>query len=899
MPPVPPQYISTTGTMDTTPNIYLGSNTTITNNSATGSFQTKLPIKTDSHIDTKYGLNINPSGTDVSMSIDSTGKIETKGDVTIKDSLDATTFSVTSSTGAVAASGNLTINTDKFVVTSSSGAIEAKGDLKINTDKFVVTSSSGDISTEGSITGKKDLIIKDSNTFKVFSDSGNVKIGGHVDLTSYLSINSDNCLIADTGAITAKNSLTIKSGATQKFKVDHTSGSITAEGDVTIATNKFTVSATTGDVTQAGDLTIATDKFTVSATTGDVEQAGDLTVGGGIESINSILIGPISGTSDHNVVLNSTGAITSQGDLTLQNSGTTTFNVDSATGALTATGTSANLKINDGTADKFVVTASTGAVTSKGNFTLNDGTTNRYVVNSTTGAVIATGSSANLTINNGTADKFSVTASSGDITTSGDLTINTDKFKVTSSTGAVLIKGTSSELGVHDGTARTFTVSANGDINVNSNKLNITASSGSLKTKGDLTLNDGTTDNFKVINSTGAITTQGDLTIQSSGTDKFTVDSSTGDVNQAGDLKINTNKFVVTASSGDVTLGSTTTNGSVKTTFNNYTESASATNSTITSSEADPSFTSTTSQFLTTQEFVEKAIWRQTKRINTIINVSGVDVADKLDNLYRMAEQMQGNDAIQNLSGLLDTTEEIKLSLTDIIRRSEKTIPVNISSYTCSSSTANTVFPQPMPNSTEIGNYSGSGWWFQNLTTSSKIKWKISLTDRSVTVSDLVNLYLDAYMVSNLQFPKVTVYTQTGSSITYNYNALVANQSLTKKESYTLYTAIDNADDSTSLYTSKNIVAFTTSDAALTGTELIDYVLITSDTTTVNNIQFIVNTLNLQIKKKGTLKYTFDNGIVSNNYFFNNFYSKNIDFTALNAAQTSYLTAYNSEYNSS
>jgi hypothetical protein len=263
--------------------------------------------------------------------------------------------------------------------------------------------------------------------------------------------------------------------------------------------------------------------------------------------------------------------------------------------------------------------------------------------------------------------------------------------------------------------------------------------------------------------------------------------------------------------------------------------------------------------------------------------------------MFAMANKLAGTDAIQNLQGLLDTTEEIKVSISDVVRRSEKTIPVNISGYTCSGSTANAVFPQPIPDSSFIGNYSGSGWWFQNLTSSSIINWKISLTDRSVKASDLINLYLDTYMISNLQFPKVTIYTQTGSHITYNYSATSA--AIDKKETYSLYTAIDNADDATSLYNSKNIVAFTTSDTALTGTELIDYVLISSETATANNIQYIVNALNLELKEKGTLKYTFDNGIVSNNYFFNDYYHKNIDFTTLTSAQKSFITAYNSTYN--
>jgi hypothetical protein len=150
-------------------------------------------------------------------------------------------------------------------------------------------------------------------------------------------------------------------------------------------------------------------------------------------------------------------------------------------------------------------------------------------------------------------------------------------------------------------------------------------------------------------------------------------------------------------------------------------------------------------------------------------------------------------------------------------------------------------------------------------------------------------------MISNLQFPKVTIYTQSGSHITYNYTATSAT--IDKKETYSLYTAIDNVNDATSLYNSKNIVAFTTTDSALTGTEFIDYVLISSETATANNIQYIVNALNLELKEKGTLKYTFDNGIVSNNYFFNDYYHKNIDFTALTSAQKSFINAYNSTYN--
>jgi hypothetical protein len=127
--------------------------------------------------------------------------LKSNGDGKVKDALASDDGTTLTNTGALANTGNVAVNTNKFTVTASSGATAFAGDLAINTNKFNVTASSGATAFAG------DLAIN-TNKFTVTASSGNT-------------------LVAGTLAVT---------------------------GDVAVATNKFNVTASSGNTTVAGTL---------------------------------------------------------------------------------------------------------------------------------------------------------------------------------------------------------------------------------------------------------------------------------------------------------------------------------------------------------------------------------------------------------------------------------------------------------------------------------------------------------------------------------------------------------------------------------------------------------------------------------------------------------------------
>jgi len=92
-----------------------------------------------------------------------------------------------------------------------------------------------------------------------------------------------------------------------------------------------------------------------------------------------------------------------------------------------------------------------------------------------------------------------------------------------------------------------------------SDTFKVIGESGNTDIKGDLKVN---TDKFVVTGSTGALTTDGGATIKGDlkvNTDKFVVTASTGNTDIKGDLKVNTDHFTVAASSGNTVIKGTAT----------------------------------------------------------------------------------------------------------------------------------------------------------------------------------------------------------------------------------------------------------------------------------------------------------------------------------------------------
>ena len=132
--------------------------------------------------------------------------------------------------------------------------------------------------------------------------------------------------------------------------------------------------------------------------------------------------------------------------------------------------------------------------------------------------------------------------------TNATLGITSDKFTVTSGSGNTSIGGT---LGVTGITTLTGALNANGGIAVDTNKFTVADGTGDTSIAGTLGVTGITT-------LTGALNANGGIAVD---TNKFTVADETGNVvtagtlSAAGDFKVNTDKFVVTASSGDTSVG--------------------------------------------------------------------------------------------------------------------------------------------------------------------------------------------------------------------------------------------------------------------------------------------------------------------------------------------------------
>ena len=231
---------------------------------------------------------------------------------------------------------------------------------------------------------------------------------------------------------------------------------------------------------------------------------------------------------------------------------------------------------------------------------------------------------------------FSV-SSAGKITASDDLSI-ASKFKVTALTGdinsgaitsgAITVSGgitTTANININGGKivlGNDGAITALGDLSIDGTsetKFKVTASSGDISTKGSITaagnftITDGTTDWFKIDSTNGNTTIKGttsgtgDLTING---DKFKVTAEGGDVDFKGDLNIN-NTFKVESSNGAATS---------EFPYDDYELNASSSNISATEINGEVvEFASTTNKVLTTQEYVDRELFKQTIRINTML----------------------------------------------------------------------------------------------------------------------------------------------------------------------------------------------------------------------------------------------------------------------------------------
>jgi hypothetical protein len=647
--------------------------------------------------------------------------------------------------------------------------------------------------------------------------------------------------------------------------------------------------------------------------------------------------------------------------LTIQSSGDlNTVGAITATGDITTASTAWANKLN--IANGKATISDTGLTTIQDDFLVGSTV---YVTKSTgkihtdgpieTDSTLSVGSTINsvgtVTIGGADADSYNIQLmNTGDITAKGNFYIgsnaDSDKFQVLSDSGNMTTKGTAQ---------------VDGNLTVGDDKLVVAAASGNVSAQGTFTIASGGENRFRVDGSSGEVYAKGTLTVGANSV--FNVSASDGTVDQKGDLNIwngsnkiveisaadgsiighktlsirdssNNDFFTVSANAGSVQVGNRASNGKVHSSFSQYVKPASYTDKLTVDDTV--STTSTTSDILTTQAYVDKAIWEQTKRINLIVGSNDTNLAT-FTNMFNMAQTLAGNDAVQTLNGLLDTTGEIKTSISTVMNRAYNPVAVNCSRNVWIDECA----PLPIPKS--VANYGLDGWYFRNLALAtqgaSKINWFIPANGTGMKIQHLTNLFLNIHAVSDKSLPFLTVWTAAkgnasdlfpfaNASINFYFSANSASASANKP--YTLYTgnsepancyntnklrcfssSTKNATNATANgnigtvtnVTSTTLFASSFDTSIVSPTDnIIGFLISTASTAAASDVNMIVNSLCVESrdttsddtrdKINGTTKFMFSNAAVATNFFYNRFYETNFDFSTINTKNKEMIEAY-------
>jgi hypothetical protein len=623
---------------------------------------------------------------------------------------------------------------------------------------------------------------------------------------------------------------------------------------------------------------------------GDVDTVGAIHTAGSIttaSSVNASSLNIINSSGVQTCTVSDSGLLTLQDNLVIGS----TVTVAKATGNFATSGTiyaSGSVGIGGTSSAPNVSLSNDGTVLTQGSITAKN----------------------NLNIgSNAASDKFVVAASSGNVTTQGTVSavgaISTSS--TISATGAISTGSTVSAVGA---ISTASTVSATGAISTSS----------TLSAAGDFSVNSG---KFAVTSSTGAVVAHESVTVKNSS------ESAT---------------FTVTASTGDVSVGTGAVNGKITTTYNSYVAPAAASDVLTVDDSVD--FSSATSTVLTTQSYVDRAIWKQTKRLNLIVGANDTQLAT-MTNLMNMANALAGQDAVQTLGTVLDTTSEIKVSMTDVMNTAYNPVIVN-----CAPSVwADECPPVPIPFSVSNA-HSGDGWYFKNYpvtpahvsaSVGGKVNWYLPPNGSEMKMKHIINLFLNVYAVSDLSLPFITVYTQPKTGAGANNLWPIANAKVTfvfapattsvvAKKSYTLYTGTRvpaNNYNSTPLRCSETATANSTNayngnqgnritvsagtsfaesfDTSIVSLEdkIAFYSIGTSSNEPIGNIEFVLNSFGICAHDttsseslratNGTTKMMFQNSSVTTNYLYNNLFRKHSNFSALATRSEAIYNAYNAE----
>lgn len=534
--------------------------------------------------------------------------------------------------------------------------------------------------------------------------------------------------------------------------------------------------------------------------------------------------------------------------------------------------------------------------------------------------------------------KFSVTAVSGNVTTSG--TISSKDITVTgqiNSTGTITV-GSDTDNKVtlsNDGS-----ITAKGTLQIGTNGERLTVTDASVSTSKNLIV--GSTAIFNVNSTTGTLTTSGDLkttdgtvyaqslninngkaTINSNGEANMTkITATSGSFGLSGNLVIAADGSLSAAAGktllnldGSASFAGTNAkignDGHFETNFSNYITPSDLSTSKATTGDLT---TTSTSKYLTTQNYVDGGLWYIQKQINLITNDDS-NVVDSFNQVFKLVKQITGEGAVQTLDGIIDTTAEIKVSVSDVIANNENAIVMDCKSTVWADACA----PLPIPASVS-SQYFFDGWYFENMintvdtNTTNKINWYIPPNGITMTIADIQNMYMNIFAISDKALPFISLYTHPKGTndlfssfaharINY-YFGVTTTPSATINTSYCLYTG---SEVPTNEYNVTNLKCTSTSTANATNKNNGTYGTVktdgTYDTTIVqptdkiscfsistgslypkNDVNFILSAFNIK-QKTGTTKFLFNNASVATNYLFNNSFRINSDMTGISTTQ--------------
>jgi hypothetical protein len=628
---------------------------------------------------------------------------------------------------------------------------------------------------------------------------------------------------------------------------------------------------------------------------------------------SSLVIHP-SGDLDTVGAIHTTGSITTAGSLNASS-----LNIINSSGVQTCTVSDSGLLTLQ---DNLVIGSTVTVAKTTGNFV-----TSGTVYASGSVGIGGTSSAPNVSLSND-----GTVLTQGTITAKNNLNIGSnaasDKFVVSASSGNVVTQGTVSAVGA---ISTASTVTATGAISTAST----VSATGAISTASTVTATGA-------ISTASTLSAAGDFSVNSG---KFAVTSSTGAVVAHESVTVKnsseTATFAVTASTGNVVVGTGAANGKITTTYNSYVAPAAASDVLTVDDSVD--FSSATSTVLTTQSYVDHAIWKQTKRLNLIVGANDTQLAT-MTNLMNMANALAGQDAVQTLGTVLDTTSEIKVSMTDVMNSAYNPIIIN-----CAPSVwADECPPEPIPY-TVSNTYSGDGWYFKNysivtsgVSANSKINWYLPANGANMKMKHIINLFASVYAVSDVSLPFIHVYTQAKTGAGANNLWPIANArvnfyfspttttSRTSKTSYTLYTGNKvpantyntvplrcnqtSTANSTNAYngTYGNVINVTgstnfadTFDNSIVSLEdkVAFFAIGTSALVSPSDVEFVLNSFSVSAHDttsaeslratNGTTKMMFQNSSATTNYLYNNFFKKHSDFSALASKPESLFNAYN------